>query len=107
MGRRSSSVLEDFLDIATKLPWWLSVVLAIVLYFFLHSIAITETPTVTGTHNVGNAVTGQVFKTFAGIFQYVLPGILLIGAGACFPWPQAKCLICACRRRTEVAPLII
>lgn len=84
MGRRGSSVLEDFLDIATKLPWWLSVVLAIVLYFFLHSIAITETPTVTGTHNVGNAVTGQIFKTFAGIFQYVLPGILLIGAGASF-----------------------
>ena len=107
MGRRSSSVLEDFLDIATKLPWWLSVVLAIVLYFFLHSIAITETPTVTGTHNVGNAVTGQVFKTFAGIFQYVLPGILLIGAGAVFRSRKRSALFAHVADERKSAPLII
>ncbi len=38
MARRNDSVLDDLLDIAKMLPWWVDIAIALVSYFWLHSI---------------------------------------------------------------------
>ena len=82
MPRRSkSSPAEDLLDLVALLPWWAGVLLAVVGYVFLNSIA-TQPVTVTGTPGQISAVmTSAVWKGLAGIGQYVLPLICLAGAG--------------------------
>lgn len=42
MGRRKQSLVEDLIEITSKLPWWVGVVLAIVAYAWLHSVAVSE-----------------------------------------------------------------
>ena len=39
MVRRRQSGLEEWIEIATKLPWWVALVLAVLLYFVLHQVA--------------------------------------------------------------------
>ncbi|MGH8771235.1 MAG: hypothetical protein ACREV2_08675 [Burkholderiales bacterium] len=42
MPRRRQGLFEDLLDIASKLPWWLSLLLAVISYFGLHHLASQE-----------------------------------------------------------------
>jgi restriction system protein len=65
MGRRSGS-LSDLVDISAKLPWWLSLSLAIVSFAILHALATSASTPIT--------------RTFASIFQYVLPLAFFLGS---------------------------
>ena len=42
MSRRKNSALDDLLDIAKMLPWWIDIAIAIIAYFWLHSIATSD-----------------------------------------------------------------
>ena len=73
MARRGkSSPAEVFVQIASKLPWWMSLVLAGVSYLGLHALAIAPPTPITPGH-VADGVIPVVLKgiTFAG--QYILP----------------------------------
>ena len=74
-------VLEDIVDIAAKLPWWVGVLLAVVSYVVLHSIAGSEIVAPKTVQGMGDFFGKQVIRTAALIVQYVLPLALLIGAG--------------------------
>lgn len=80
MPRRKAGLVDDLLTLASKLPWWISVVLAIVLYFWLHSVAASNVATVVKPGNISTLVGQTVFKTFATIGQYLLPFVFLLGA---------------------------
>lgn len=60
-------------------PWWLSVLLAVVTGWYLHSVAVEPLPEFAGGHSGGLAVSAM-FQKMAVIGQYVLPLIFLAGA---------------------------
>jgi len=83
MARRNkSSVVEDILEIAAKLPWWIGVVLALVIYVWLHHVASQPAASVPAEGGkVGNHVVSQAWIIVATYFQYIIPGVCLVGAG--------------------------
>lgn len=80
MGRRKQSLVEDLFEITRKLPWWVGVVLALVSYVWLHSLAVSEVTAVVQPGKMGDFVGQTLFKTLASVGQYLLPIIFLLGA---------------------------
>lgn len=80
MTRRRQSFIEDLIEITSKLPWWLGVVLAIAAYFGLHAVAVSEITAVAQPGKMGALVGQTVFKTLAAFGQYLLPFVFLLGA---------------------------
>jgi restriction system protein len=78
--KKNSGALEDLFEIAAMLPWWCGALLAVISYFFLHHYAVREIALATTPSQAGQMMVGQMTKTLASIFQYVLP--LVFGAGA-------------------------
>jgi restriction system protein len=80
MARRGkSSPAEVFVEIASKLPWWVSLVLAGVGYLALHAFAITPSTPITPGHAVDGVIPAMLKGlSFAG--QYILP--MLFGFAA-------------------------
>ncbi|MGR9074457.1 MAG: restriction endonuclease [Gammaproteobacteria bacterium] len=79
MARRQSAI-EDLIEITSRLPWWVGITLAVVSYFYLHSLAMTEAPAAAELGKVGDMVKGQFVKTLATIGQYILPLAFTLGA---------------------------
>jgi restriction system protein len=68
------------IEITSKLPWWVGVVLAIAAYIWLHNFAATEVTAVVQPGKMGDFVGQTLFKTLASVGQYLLPFIFLVGA---------------------------
>lgn len=86
MARKKSSVLEDLMDISSKVPWIVGVALAAIAYLVLHYFA-TRTPLTTNPvelkamgKTLGDSVTSGAGSMLAGVFQYILPLPFLAGA---------------------------
>ncbi|HAR96894.1 MAG TPA: restriction endonuclease [Deltaproteobacteria bacterium] len=73
MARQKTSVYEDFITLASKLPWWLDILLAIVSYFVLHGIASRPAPVVTAPGQMGAAATHGMLTMFATFGQFLIP----------------------------------
>jgi restriction system protein len=81
MGRgRKQSGLEDMIDAAALLPWRIALVLAVVLYAGLHYWATISEPPPRDLAAMGAFAGRQLYRTLAMYLQYLIPGILLIGA---------------------------
>lgn len=80
--RKKSGVAEDLFEIVAMFPWWVGVVLALVAYVFLHSVASSPVVTPLLPGQMGQAMGQQLYKTFALFGQYLLPLICLAGAAA-------------------------
>lgn len=80
--RRRKSEIEDLIDIASILPWWLGLSIAVLSYVLLHPLAETPVPTATSPGDIAGPITAQVIRTGAMIGQYFLPIIFVFGAGA-------------------------
>lgn len=82
MARRDkSSPAEDFIVIASKLPWWVSLVLAVVGYFVLHVYASQPVAISTAPGKSMDFVIPAMLKGIANFGQYLLPMLLVIAAG--------------------------
>lgn len=80
-ARRKTSPFEDLIGIAGKLPWWISVALAVVSYLALHAVASRPvTPVSVAPGQLGTAVASGMLPAFARLLQYVLPAAFGIGA---------------------------
>jgi len=78
MSRRSkSSLIEDLYNIASFLPWWLSISMAIGFYFYLDSLAVMS---LIDPKNPMAHVTGSLTYYFAYWGRYLLPAIFISGA---------------------------
>jgi len=66
MAKRSS-VFEDLFEISTKLPWWVSIILAIVCYFIANHYATTGIAISTG--GIADNLIPQLTKILAGRFN--------------------------------------
>lgn len=80
MGRKTQGVFEDIMDIGAILPWWASAILAIASYIALHQLAVMELIVPTAGIGMGDFIGKQMYKTLAIYLQYIVPGLLLIGA---------------------------
>jgi restriction system protein len=77
---KKSSLFDDLFFIASKLPWWASVVIAVGGYAWLHSVATAPIPVFADVKHLDSMVFHTAARTFAGFGQYLLPVIFLAGA---------------------------
>lgn len=82
MGRRGrTSGFEDIILVASKLPWWAGLVLALLSYLILHGIASRPlTPVVATPGQMGDAVVKGLVRTAAAFGQLILPLAFIFGA---------------------------
>lgn len=84
--KQKTSLVEDFMELISLLPWWMGLIIGAIGYFVLHSIAIVpvEMPTVTNVRELG-AAAGEMYgrtllQVFAQIGQYIVPALCVPGA---------------------------
>jgi restriction system protein len=77
---KKSSLFDDLFFIASKLPWWVSGVIAVGGYLYLHSVATAPIPVFADLKHLDSMVFNTVGRTAAGFGQYLLPLIFLAGA---------------------------
>lgn len=80
MSKRKSSPLEDLIDVASMLPWWLGVVLAGASYGALHWYTNSPLPVIENPRQINDAVLPAVLRGFAAAGQYVFLIGFLFGA---------------------------
>ncbi|HCF3974269.1 TPA: restriction endonuclease [Pseudomonas aeruginosa] len=78
--RRRTSLIEDLIEIASRLPWWVSLLIALGSWFILHPIADSQPAVPKDLHEMGQSVAGQLIRTFSFFGQFVLPTVFVIGA---------------------------
>jgi restriction system protein len=85
MARRSkSSPAEDFIAVASKLPWWGALILAVVFYLVLRSYANQPIAVSAAPGKSMDYLLPAMLKGLATFGQYVLPILLVIAAGVSF-----------------------
>lgn len=73
---------DDLLAVATRLPWWISVAVALVSFVVLHAVAGMDTGAVTTTKDLGTVASRGLFRSMASIGQYIVPLIFAASAVA-------------------------
>lgn len=83
--RRKASLADDAIRLVAMLPWWVGVVLAVVLYALLHWMSITpvKPPAVLPGQPfpISYVLMGGIAHGLAHAGQYALPLLCLVGAG--------------------------
>ncbi len=67
--RRKTSAFEDLILIASLLPWWLSVLLTLLSWYWLHGYSTSSPPRLTNPSRYSNQLPGEAFRDWAAIFQ--------------------------------------
>lgn len=107
MARQRTSQLEDVITQASKLPWWACLLMALVSYGVLHSIAARPMiAPVTGSGQLGATVTHSLITTMAMFGQLILPFVFCIAAiGSAITAFRQKKLYNTVATRTDIAVL--
>jgi len=79
--QRKAGLAEDVMEIVSRLPWWAGVGLAALAYLYLHQVASQVVVLETQPGRVGAMAVQTIWKTLAGVGQYLIPALCLIGAG--------------------------
>ncbi len=79
MARRKNTS-NGLFEVIFSLPWWLNILIAVVLYFGIHQLAGMQIPPEKHPGAMSEAVIKQLIKGFAVVFQYLVPLIFIIGA---------------------------
>jgi len=80
MARRNTGFLDDLILVASRLPWWVCVLLGIISYFVLHMIASRPPVTIADPGHMGDTITRSFMTTLAMFGQYILPLVFGIAA---------------------------
>jgi restriction system protein len=80
MGRRNKGGADAIMKIAALLPWWGGIALAIGTFIVLHLVAGIEAVPTANTKDLGGVVVRQFVRTAAGIAQWVVPFLILVGS---------------------------
>jgi len=78
--RRRNGLLDELMDIGSRLPWGVAVVLAIVSFSALHYWATRTAPVPGSLATLGALADRQLVTVLASLLQYVVPICLLLGA---------------------------
>ena len=82
--KRKEGLIEVVAGATALLPWWGGVLLAMVSYFVLHSVAERPSATSLQPGQLGIFAVAALWQTLATIGQYLLP-VLFFFAPACRP----------------------
>lgn len=85
---RNTRPADDFIEIASKLPWWLALLLAVISYFALHAFASQPTTGASTPGQMTKFILPVVLKGLTTAGQYILP--ILFGAAALLSWVQQR-----------------
>ena len=80
MDKTSRGAADTLLDVIAMLPWWVACALAVVSYLLLHRVASEVVLQALAPGQVGSMVTKSTWRSLATMGQYVLPGVLVVGA---------------------------
>lgn len=78
--KRKTSPAEDFVELIALMPWWSGVLLALISYLILHSVASSPIPKVTSPTQISSAMVDSVWRGIAYGGQYFVPFMCLLGA---------------------------
>jgi restriction system protein len=79
--RRKTSAFDDLIHIASRLPWWLSLLIALIAWFWLHSYVTSPPPVATADpKQLGQLMAGSAFRTISMILQFIVPAAFVLGA---------------------------
>ena len=78
--RKKTSPIEDLLDIASSIPWKISLTIAVISYFFFHYFATQAIPVATDLKSITDSLPKQIFINFSKFLQYIIPVVFVIGA---------------------------
>ena len=80
MAKRKSD-MEDMIELAAKMPWWLNIILAAVSYIALHHYATRPNAlTPTEMNQMGDYAVSVFWPSLAIFGQYLLPFIFILAA---------------------------
>lgn len=79
--QRKAGLADDVMEIVSRLPWWVGVVLAVVAHVYLHQVASQVVVLETQPGRVGAMAVQTIWKTAASIGQFLVPLLFLAGAG--------------------------
>ena len=104
---RQSVTFTDLLEIASKLPWQVSLGLAAISLLALHGLAaaFASAPTVTTVADMGGVVIHQGVHVGALLLQFVVPPAFLIGATASY-FKRARSIQLLKDTRTAKGPAV-
>jgi restriction system protein len=80
MGRRNQSAIEGAVIVASKLPWWISILLAIISYFIFNHLAIAHNQPFTDMKHIGQFAGNQLIFPLALFGKFVVPLIFTVGS---------------------------
>lgn len=79
MGRRKQSAFEDLIDLAAMLPWWASMLLAVLACVAIHPFAEAPAPTGGAMDDLGQVAVKGLVRTLAMFGQYIVPAAFFSG----------------------------
>ena len=85
--KQKTSPFEDVVAIVSLLPWWVCLVLAVVSYFILHTLAVPDAVKPVNMQQLSDTFSRVVWKAFAMAGQFIVPVICLF-ASAVSAWRQ-------------------
>jgi restriction system protein len=80
--RRTKKILKTFVLLAKRVPWWVSLAVVLVTYALLHTVALSTIEEI--MQSGFTRFTATTIKGIAFVGQYLLPGLMLLGAGVNF-----------------------
>lgn len=105
MARKRSTAAEDVIEVTSLFPWWGGVLAALVAFIVLRMISNIEVPAVVDPKQVGVIVSRQFIKVLAGIGQWLVPVLLLIGAAVSYLKQRRRAALHAdVAKRGKLAP---
>ena len=75
-----NGVAPILMGLATRLPWWVSIAIAVATFLALRAVADVEPVAATGTKDIAAVARQSLIRTLATIGQVVFPLIFLFGA---------------------------
>ncbi len=75
-----TSPAEDFIEIVSRMPWWVGVLAAVISYFVFSWLATPDKVAVLDIKQVGESAGRMLWKALVRIAQYVVPVLCLVGA---------------------------
>ena len=79
--KNKTSALDDMINVASMLPWWAGIILAIISYVLLDDLSAPID--MTGLHSsrqFADLLTKVIFKAWATAGKFVLPIVFIAGA---------------------------
>lgn len=77
---KKTSALDGFIYLASKLPWWISLALALASGLYLHSVASAPVPMTFDSRHFDSLLIQSALRSMATLGQFLLPLIFIGGA---------------------------